>query len=137
MKKKLESKFSREKQKKRGMKRLINSFKFSFRGIKYAFKYEQSMSIHVVISFLIIILGFILGLNLIEWVLILILMGCVISSELINTSIEAVLDLTYPNIHPIAKIAKDTSAAAVLIFSIIAFTGGSLILVPKIIDLIK
>ena len=64
-----------------------------------------------------------------------ILFGLVMATELINTSIEAVVDLTCPKIHPLAKIAKDTASAAVFVFSVVAAISGLLIFVPKIIAL--
>ena len=61
--------------------------------------------------------------------------GLVISCELINTAIEAVVDLVTQDYHPLAKVAKDTSAAAVFVFAIIAVIVGLIIFLPKVIDL--
>ncbi len=124
---------SRDKQKRRGRKRFINSFKYSFDGLKYAYKYEQSLTIHFGVSFLVIVAGFVLEINLTEWLMCFFLMGIVMATELINTSIEAVIDLTCPEIHPLAKIAKDTASAAVFVFSTVAFISGLIIFIPKII----
>ncbi|MDD2181484.1 MAG: diacylglycerol kinase [Bacilli bacterium] len=128
---------SRDEQKKRGIKRFLNSFKYSFDGLKYAYKYEQSLTIHFGISLIVIISGLYLKISLIEWLLCLLLMGVVMATELINTSLEAVIDLTCPEIHPLAKIAKDTASAAVFVFSTVAFFSGLIIFLPKIILLIE
>ncbi len=125
----------RKEQKKRGIKRFINSFHYSWDGIKYAFKYEQSMFIHVLVTLLVILCGIVLKLNFQEWLLCIVLIGLVIATELINTAIEAVVDLACPEIHPLAKTAKDTAAAAVLVFAITAFLCGLFLFVPKIIAL--
>ena len=85
---------------------------------------------------LVIILGLILKLNNTEWLICLILFGLVIATELINTSIEAIVDLACPKINPLAKIAKDTASGAVLIFALTAAISGLLIFVPKIIGLL-
>ena len=61
--------------------------------------------------------------------------GAVIALELINTAIEAVVDLVTEEYHPLAKVAKDTSAAAVFVFAIIAIIVGIIIFLPKIIGL--
>lgn len=125
----------RKEQKKRGIKRFINSFHYSWDGIKYAFKYEQSMFIHVIVTLLVVICGIIFKLNFHEWLLCIVLIGLVIATELINTAIEAVVDLACPEIHPLAKTAKDTAAAAVFVFAITAFLCGLFLFVPKIIAL--
>lgn len=128
---------SRDEQKKRGLKRFFNSFKYSFDGLRYAYKYEQSLTIHFVVAFFVVVAGLWLKINLTEWLLCLLLMGVVMATELINTSLEAVIDLVCPEIHPLAKIAKDTASAAVFVFSAVAFFSGLIIFVPKIIDVIK
>lgn len=121
--------------KKRGIKRFINSFHYSWDGIKYAFKYEQSMFIHVLMTLLVVVCGIVLELNFQEWLLCIILIGLVIATELINTAIEAVVDLACPEIHQLAKTAKDTAAAAVFVFALTALLCGLFLFVPKIIAL--
>lgn len=128
---------SRDEQKKRGLKRFVKSFGYSIEGLKYAYKYEQSMFIHLTMLCFVIIFGLILRISLMEWIICIILCGLVIATELINTAIEAVVDLTCPKIHPLAKIAKDTASAAVFVFAITAAISGLIIFVPKIIDLIS
>ena len=121
--------------KKRGIKRFINSFHYSWDGIKYAFKYEQSMFIYVLMTLLVVVCGIVLELNFQEWLLCIILIGLVIATELINTAIEAVVDLACPEIHPLAKTAKDTAAAAVFVFALTALLCGLFLFLPKIIAL--
>lgn len=129
--------FSRDKTKVNGIKRLLNSFKYSYEGIKYAFIYEQSMTIHIIMSLIVLIIGIIVKLDRIEWCISIILIGLVIGSELINTSIEAAIDVTCIEINPVAKIAKDTAAAAVLIFVFVAIIVGLMIFVPKIYEIFQ
>ncbi len=126
----------RDKQKKLGFKRFLNSFKYSFDGLKYAYLHEQSLLIHICITILVVVAGIIVKLSLTEWLFCLLFMGLVMSTELINTSLEAVVDLTCPQIHPLAKIAKDTASAAVFVFSVVAFISGLVIFVPKILEMI-
>lgn len=126
---------SRDEIKRRGLKRFIKSFGYSMDGLKYAYKYEQSMTIHVVMVVMVVICGLFLKISTFEWLVCFILMGLVMATELINTSIEAVVDLTCPKIHPLAKIAKDTASAAVFVFSIVAAISGLVIFIPKIINL--
>lgn len=126
---------SRDEIKKRGFKRFIKSFGYSIDGLKYAYKYEQSMTIHLIMVIFVVAAGFFLKISLFEWLVCFMLMGLVMATELINTSIEAVVDLTCPEIHPLAKIAKDTASAAVFVFSVVAAISGLIIFIPKIIAL--
>ena len=57
-------------------------------------------------------------------------------SEFINTAIEYVVDLASPQVHPLAKAAKDTASAGVLMMSVISAIIGLIIFIPKIIDFI-
>ena len=124
----------RDQNKKMGIKRLFNSFKYSFQGLVYAYSKEQSMTIHLTITIFAVAAGVYFSISLIEWLFILLLIGLIVGTELINTSIEATIDLISPSIHPLAKIAKDTASAAVFALSTVAFVGGILIFLPKIID---
>ena len=128
---------SRDKLKERSFKRLIKSFKYAIEGIIYAFKYEQNIIVHTLVMALVIMLGIIVKISVFEWLICLILFGLVIATEMINTSIEAVVDLACPKKHPLAKIAKDTASGAVLVFALTASVAGIIIFLPKIIDIIK
>lgn len=127
---------SRDKLKVRGKKRLINSFKYAFDGLKYAFIYEQNLTVHILATIIVLIIGFLFKISILEWLVLFLIIGLVIATELINTSIEATIDLITDEINPLAKIAKDTAAAAVLIFGLTALIVGGLIFIPKIINLI-
>ena len=71
-----------------------------------------------------------------EWCICLILFGMILSLELVNTAMEAVVDLVTEERRPLAKLAKDTAAGAVLIAAIMAAGVGLLIFVPKVLELI-
>lgn len=126
----------RGKLKQKGLKRLFNSFKYAWEGIVYALKYEQNMLIHLLATVLVIILGLIVELSLVEWLFCLILIGLVIATELINSSLEAVVDLVSPDKNSLAKVAKDTASGAVLVLALTALIVGLIIFIPKIIILI-
>lgn len=127
---------SRGKLKQRGLKRLLHSFKYAVDGLRYAFKYEQNMLVHILATVVVVCCGLILKISLAEWLIIILAIGLVIATELINTSVEAIVDLTCPEINPLAKVAKDTAAAAVLVFAITAIIVGIIIFVPKIVVLL-
>ena len=105
---------SRDKLKQKGIKRLFKSFKYALEGILYAFKYEQNIIVHTIVCLTVVMLGILLKISHFEWLVCFILFGLVIATELINTSIEAVVDLACPKKDPLAKIAKDTASGAVL-----------------------
>ncbi len=117
-------------------KRLLNSFKYAWAGIKQAYKGEQNLKIHTFIAILVIIFGFFLKISYLEWLVCLVLIGLVIMAEFFNTAIEYVVDLASPKIHPLAKAAKDTASAGVLMMAIISAIIGLIIFLPKLIDYI-
>ena len=117
-------------------KRLTNSFKYAFEGIVQAYIGEQNLKIHSVIACLVIIFGFILKISYTEWLICLVLIGLVLMAEFFNTSIEYLVDLVSPDIHPLAKATKDTSSAGVLMIAIISAIIGLTIFVPKLINFI-
>lgn len=124
-----------ERKKQRGIKKFINSFSYPIRGLKYAYRNEQNLTVDVGISILVAIAGFIFKLNPTEWVVVAFTIGAVISLELVNTAIEAAIDMVTEEYHPLAKVAKDTSAAAVFIIAIVAVIVGLIIFLPKVISL--
>lgn len=117
-------------------KRLTNSFKYAFEGIFQAYVGEQNLKIHTVIAILVIIFGFILKISYTEWLVCLVLIGLVLMAEFFNTSIEYLVDLASPEIHPLAKATKDTASAGVLMMAIISAIIGLIIFVPKLISFI-
>ena len=127
---------SRDDLKKKGINRLVKSFTYAFDGLKYAFKYEQNILVHTLATILVIIAGIFFKISLTEWLVLALIIGLVIATELINTSIEATIDLITKEVHPLAKVAKDTAAAAVLVFGLTAIVIGCIIFLPKILILI-
>lgn len=117
-------------------KRLVNSFKYAFEGIVQAFIGEQNLKIHTVIACFVILFGFILKISYAEWLVCLILIGLVLMAEFFNTSIEYLVDLASPEIHPLAKATKDTASAGVLMMAIISAIIGLIIFVPKLISFV-
>jgi len=114
------NKISRDELKKKGFKRFLMSWKNSFDGLAYAYKNEQSMLIHAVCTIFTIVFGIIFHIKLSEWAIMFIALGFILGMELINTAIEAVVDLVTLEIHPLAKIAKDCGSAATLSATLVA-----------------
>jgi undecaprenol kinase len=127
---------SKGKTKKLGFQRFLNSFRYSFAGLKHAYKNEQSLLVHFIISITVIIMGFIFKINEIEWILVFLMIALVMAAELLNTAIENIVDLVTSEFHPLAKVAKDTASAAVLIYSLIALITGLIVFVPHLLKLL-
>ena len=126
---------SKGNKKKYSIKRFFKSFTYAFTGIKTACKTEQNFLFDAIFGVLTIIIGFLLKLSAIEFAIVLVTIGLVISLELINTAIEYTIDMAMPEIHPLAKAAKDISSGAVLISAILALIVGLIIYLPKFIAL--
>ena len=124
-----------ERKKQKGIKKFINSFNYPIKGLKYAYRNEQNLAVDVGIAILVLIAGFIFKLDTTEWVVVVFTIGAVLSLELVNSSIEAAVDLVTEEYHPLAKVAKDTSAAAVFVIAIVAVIVGLIIFLPKVISL--
>ena len=111
---------------------LLASFRFAFEGIAYAFRTQRNFKVHCTITAAIIVAGLWVGLPLEQWAILAVVTGVVFHAELVNTALEAVVDKASPEIHPLAKIAKDCAAASVLVAAIMAVVVGLLILGPKL-----
>jgi len=128
--------FNRDAIKKHGFARFIRSWSYSFDGLKYAYKYEQSMLIHVFVTIAVIIVNILLKVSGMHWLITIMAIGMVLAAELINTAIEAVVDMVTLEIHPLAKIAKDCGSAATFVLSVMAAAIGCVVYIPYIIELI-
>ncbi len=115
----------------------IKSFGYAIEGIKTAFKKEPNLQIHLIIGGLVLALAGILRFSIFEWIVLLFTVTLVIVLELINTSIESIVNLVSPEIKPQAKVAKDVAAAAVLVTAIMSIIIGVLLFLPNIIDVFK
>lgn len=112
------------------VRKLLRSFRYAFTGIMTATK-EQNMRIHFLSAIVVIVAAFLTGISAIEWILLVLVIALVIGMEMVNTAIEAVLDLVSPQFHPLAKVAKDVAAGAVLIVAIASVIIGCIIFIPK------
>lgn len=108
------------------------SVQYALEGIFACIKKERNMKIHLSMMIIVIICGFVFSIEIFEWIICIILFGLVIALELINTAIEAVVDLCSPTFHPLSKLAKDMAAGAVLIAAISAAIIGLIIFIPKL-----
>lgn len=109
------------------MKRFIKSLSYALAGIKVAVGEQRNVQIHLTIFLLVVAAGLFIDINHSEWLAVILASSIVISTEMINTAIEKVVDLASPEIHPIAKKAKDIAAGAVLVAVCFAVIIGLLV----------
>ena len=122
--------------KKFSLKARLRSFSFAFAGIFAVLKTQHNFWIHLLAATIVILAGFVFGLTRMEWVIITLTIGFVLSAEIMNSAIEYLVDLLSPQHNPKAGLIKDVAAAAVLVSAIAAAIVGLLIFIPKIIQLL-
>jgi len=118
------------------LERYWKSFNHAIDGIIYCLKYEHNMIIILFATIAVIICGFEFNISTPEWLFIVFICGAIAACEVINSSIEAIVDLITSDYHELAKIAKDTASSASLILSTTALIGGLIIFLPRILLLI-
>jgi len=107
--------------------KLFRSLNHAFEGIMYAARTQANMRIHLVVAALVLTATLLLRLDRFYVIALVILIALVLALELVNTAIEAIVDLLTVAHHPLAKTAKDAAAGAVLIASAAAVAVGYLI----------
>lgn len=111
---------------------MMKPFLYAIAGVVAAVKGERNMRIHLVAAFAAVSLGAWLGLSACEWAAVVVCCALVMSLECLNTAVEAAVDLASPEIHPLAKKAKDCAAGAVLIAAIGSSVVGCIVFAPKL-----
>lgn len=119
-----------------GMKSLLLSFKYAYAGLATAFRTERNLKIHGTITVCVLIAGIAFKLTALEWCIILLTIGLMMVTELLNTAIERTVDLVTKEFHPLAKQAKDISAGACFFSALISVIIGLVLFLPKIASLI-
>ncbi|MBC6699965.1 diacylglycerol kinase family protein [Hymenobacter sp. BT190] len=114
------------------LRRRAASFGYAFRGIAAALRSEVHLQFHAVATGAVLALGWYMGLARWEWALVALAVGLVWSLELLNTAVEAVVNLVSPEYHPLAGRAKDVAAGAVLAGAIAAVAVGGLVFGPRL-----
>lgn len=109
-------------------KRSRDSFKYATEGILHCFRTQRHMQIHFAMLVMVLVSGLMLRLRTPEMLLLLFCISLVIACEMMNTAVETVVDMITRTYHPLAKLAKDVAAGAVLVASANAVIAGTLIL---------
>ena len=112
---------------------VLKSFKYAFSGISYVLKTSRNFKIQLIFAVTSLMIGFLLQISLINYIILIATIMSVLTLEILNTSIESIVDLVVKKeFNSLAKISKDTSAGAVLLASINSVIIAVYIFVPKI-----
>lgn len=116
-------------------KRKQIGFSYAIRGIIAVAKSEWNFKFHLIVMLLVIGSGLFLKISQMEWIAIVLVIGFVLVTEMINTAIEKIIDYIKPDFHPSAGFIKDAAAGAVLISALVSIIVGLIIFLPKILAL--
>jgi diacylglycerol kinase (ATP) len=110
---------------------LLQSFDHAFQGLVYAVRNQRNMRIHIAVALIVMIASIFLNLSRLELVIIFVTIAFVLMAEMINTAVEAVVDIITDEFDPRAKAAKDVAAGAVLVAAINALVVAYLVLADR------
>jgi diacylglycerol kinase len=111
---------------------LVRSFGFAFAGLAFLLRTQRNARIHLVVGAIACALAAWLRVSRLEWAVLVFTIALVVILEGLNTAVEAAIDLASPEIHPLAKAAKDLAAGMVLVAAIASVAVGLLILGPPL-----
>jgi len=112
--------------------KFLHGFGYAFHGVWYTFRTQRNIRVHLAAALLITIAGLLLHVSALEFALLYTAIASVFVAEMFNTVIEICVDLAQPEYHPLAKIAKDVAAGAVLLSAILAVIIGLFVLGPHL-----
>ena len=115
----------------------VQSFRYAFAGLAHCFRTQRNFRIHIAAAVLAALLALFLGLTFVEWAVLTLLVVMVMAAEMVNTMVEALVDLVTAEYHPLAKVAKDVAAGIVLLTAIGAVAVGLLVFGPKVLAAFK
>jgi diacylglycerol kinase len=112
--------------------KFIAGFGYAFSGLRYALLTQRNARVHAFIAALAILLGILLRISSVEFALVFVAITSVFIAEMFNTVFELCVDLASPDYHPLAKIAKDVAAGAVLLNAMLAIVIALFVYVPHL-----
>jgi diacylglycerol kinase len=112
----------------------LRSFSFAGQGVWYVVRTQRNMRVHLLAGAVAIVAGLVLRIGAADWACVLLAIGLVLTAETLNTVVEALTDLCTDEYHPLAKIAKDAAAGAVLIASAAALGVGLAVFLPRLLS---
>jgi diacylglycerol kinase (ATP) len=113
---------------------LFDSFNYAFEGIIHVLRTQRNLRIHFTVAVAVIVVALIVNVTKLELIALLISITFVLIAEMLNTAVEAAIDIATTAFDPMAKLAKDISAGAVLIATVNAIAVGYLVFAGKVAD---
>lgn len=110
----------------------LNSFVYAWHGLVYAVRTQRNARVHMLLGSLAILLGIVLRISPVEFAMVFIAITLVFIAEMFNTVAEACIDLVTREYHPLARIAKDVAAGAVLLNAMLSVLIGGLVFIPHL-----
>jgi diacylglycerol kinase len=114
------------------MKAFLRGFTYAFEGVAYVVRTQRNARVHVAIGLAVTLAGILFRVSAVEWAILFLAFGLVFAMEIMNTVAEATVDLVTSAQHPLAKAAKDSAAAAVLVAAVSAVAVGIAIFGPRL-----
>ncbi|MBF6589462.1 MAG: diacylglycerol kinase family protein [Ktedonobacterales bacterium] len=115
----------------------LRSFVYAWNGLWYALRTQRNARVHVALALCAIVLGFVLRLSPVEFAMIFVAITSVFIAEMFNTVAEACVDLATQEFHPLARIAKDVAAGAVLLSAMLSVVIALLVYGPHLWPLLR
>ncbi|HEU5379323.1 MAG TPA: diacylglycerol kinase family protein [Ktedonobacteraceae bacterium] len=112
--------------------KFIAGFGYAFAGLWYALRTQRNVRVHLAMAVLVTIIGILLHISTVEFALLYVAIAGVFIAEMFNTVCELCVDLAQPEYHPLARIAKDVAAGAVLLSALLAVVIGVFIFWPHL-----
>lgn len=112
----------------------LASLGYALAGWLYMLRWQKNTRIMIPASIVVLLMAAWLGLSTVEWAVIILTIAVVWLTEFLNAAVEAAVDLASPQLHPMAKVAKDVAAAAVLLGVVASVIVGLLIFGPHLIE---
>ena len=113
---------------------ILESFNYAFEGIIHVLRTQRNMRIHLVVAAAVLVLAFAVGVSKFELIALLLAIAFVLIAEMVNTALEHAIDVATTSFDPMAKLAKDIAAGAVLIATATAVAIGYVVFVSRLAD---
>ena len=111
---------------------IVESFNFAFEGIIHVLRTQRNMRIHFAVAIVVLVAALVVGVEKLELIVLLLAIAFVLITEMVNTAVEGAVDVATTSFDPMAKLAKDIAAGAVLIASTVAVAVGYLVFSDRV-----
>ncbi|MDN5321774.1 MAG: diacylglycerol kinase [Clostridia bacterium] len=118
-------------------RKFLSGFNFALQGIIYCIQNERHMRFHIFAAAIALLFGWYLNISGMEWLILVFSITLVIVLEMINSAIENTIDMFTNEYHPLAEVAKNVAAGAVLVAALNALVVGAVVFLPKLFNFLS